>query len=730
MWLLPLSILGIVSLYCLYKKRFIISSILLGFCLGMILAIVSGIYAKSHQLKYIPDHTITVIGKVIELPVIKSDKQKFSLKVIKMDKEFHLKKLLVNWYNSDELLKSGQIWQFDLKLKPIHGYRNPGSFDYSKWLFRQGYDATGTVKKATLLQHQSDDINSKINNLRAEFSAFIQTSFSSGRVQSLIKALTIGDKSQISYEDSQLFQDTGTAHLIAISGLHIGLIAFIGVLFGRFLFLIFTQEKYNRFTYEALFAIIFSLSYALLAGFSIPTIRAFIMVATFSLASILKMNISRWQAWSIAMFIVLAFDPLSVLDIGFWFSFGAVAVLMFVFTGRNYGNNKFIAFIRAQVFILIGLMPLMVIIFGKVNFLTPIANLLVLPLASLLLIPLMFLSFFVYMISESFAQLLFSLVERIAEFLFLILDYLQQFNFFNLSITGITTITIVSLFVVTAILLLPQLFRWKYLVMILFIPLFLDKPKAIEEHQFQVNVLDVGQGLSVVIMTENHTMIYDTGAKYKTGFNLASTVVIPYLKTIGVTDVDKLILSHKDNDHAGSKDELIEAYENMKVYDVFGEYNHCDKKLHWQWDGVKFVILSPFNNFPYLGNNSSCVLKISSQYGSLLLTGDIEEPIEYRLTHHLTDKIESDVLLVPHHGSRTSSSQEFIHKVNPKVALNSSGYANQFNHPHPLIKQLYSDKGIQFFDTQTKGMIEVSFDNTGVNIEQYSDRNHHFWEVE
>ncbi len=729
-WLVVLVPVVIISCFLLIFKKIKIAKVVLAISLGCIYALGSGLVAKSHQLNFIPKSHISVIGQVSNLPIIKNDKIKFSFDIKQIDGIYNLNKLLVSWYKTDETVKAGQIWKFDLKLKPIHGYRNPGSFDYSKWLFRLGYNATATVKKAELIQEQSYDINSLINKLRASTSKLIENNFQSPRVQSLIKALTIGDKSQISYEDSQLFKDTGTAHLIAISGLHIGLMAFLGILFGRLIFVFFTDEKFNRFKYEAIFAIAFALFYALLAGFSIPTIRALIMVVAFSLAYALKKEISRWQAWSIAMLIVLLLDPLSVLDVGFWFSFGAVAVLMFAFTGRKPNNNKIHSFVKAQLVILIGLMPLMVIIFGQINLLTPIANLLVLPLASLLLIPLMFAAYFVYFISDSMAGYLFNTVEFLANRLFSILDYLQQFNFLTVAFTNINGLTILTLIVITFVLMLPKLFRWKYMVLLLILPLFLNEPDKLQEHEFQVNVMDVGQGLSVIIITKQHTLIYDTGAKYETGYNLASTVVIPYLLNKGIVNVDRLILSHKDNDHAGGVAELLTQYPNTETFDVKGQFNDCKKGTMWEWDQVKFEVLSPFTIEPYLGNNSSCVIKIFSQYGSMLLTGDIEEPVEYRLINHSSNKIKSDVLLVPHHGSRTSSSKNFIQKVSPKMVVNSSGYANQFNHPHPLIKQQYLKKGIEFYDTQNQGMIELLFNEKGINIKKYSEIKHRFWQVE
>ena len=725
--IVPVFIMGC---YFIFIKNIKPGLILLGVSLGLAYAVGFGLLAKSHQLSFIPENQITITGQVSSLPIIKNGKTRFSFKINNIAENFNVKTLIVSWYNTEEIVKAGDFWQFELKLKPIHGYKNPGSFDYSKWLFRQGYDATATVKKAKLVKDKSYNINSMINRLRASTARLIENNFQSPRVQALIKALTIGDKSQISYEDSQLFKDTGTAHLIAISGLHIGLIAFLGVLFGRLVFLLFTQEKFNRYKFEAIFAIMFAMFYALLAGFSIPTMRALIMVVTFSIAYALKKNISRWQAWSMALLFVLLIDPMSVLDLGFWFSFGAVAALMFAFTGRKNNNNKLHSFVKAQLIILIGLMPLMVIVFGQINLLTPIANLLVLPLASLLLIPLMFAAFLVYLFSGSMGLYLFSVVEKVSNVFFIILDYLQQFNFLTVSINSISMLSIIFLMFITFVLLLPKLFRWRYLSLLLLFPIYLNKPSKLIEGDFHVNVLDVGQGLSVVVKTKDHTLIYDTAAKYDTGFNLASTVVIPFLQSQGIKSIDKLILSHKDNDHAGGINELKEQYQEMQVYDVVGQYKDCKKGLSWQWNKVNFEVLSPFNIKPYLGNNSSCVLKIFSQHGSILLTGDIEDPVEYRLTHQKKNVVQSDVLLVPHHGSRTSSSKEFIKKVSPKIALNSSGYANQFNHPHPLIKKRYIDNKIKFYDTQDKGMIELLFTKEGINLRQYSDVNHHFWEID
>jgi competence protein ComEC len=727
-WVLPLLLTATVTLY-LCKPYPTALSFILAFCLAGCYGLFIGLSAKYHQLQVIPESSVTVVAKVTNLPVFSTDKVKFSAKVISNSADLHIKKILINWYANQQTIKPGQQWRFELKLRPIHGFSNPGTFDYSKWLFRHGYDATASVKSAELLKDQASDLNSIIHQSRQSIAQIIDQQLSTARAKALIRALTIGDKSQISLADSQLFQDTGTAHLIAISGLHIGLIAFLGVLLARMVFFIFANEKFNRAKIESIFAISFALIYALMAGLSVSTLRALIMVVVFSIAHINKQSLTQWQSWSIALLLVLIIDPFSVLDIGFWFSFTAVAVLIFAFNGRIQQKTKIQTFIKAQWLILLGLYPLMAMVFQRFNILTPIVNFIVLPLASLLLIPSIFVAFFVYLFSVKTAHYLFVVVEKLTQILFVVLDYMQQFKFLTISLNPLGKLGIFIMLLSALIMLLPAFFRRRILLIFLLIPLFFYKKPVLEAQAYNAYVLDVGQGLAVVIKTAKHSLIYDTGAKYDSGFSMASAVVIPFLQKKSINNPDRLILSHADNDHAGGFQELLSAYPDIEVFDVKGKFKGCKFPISWQWDGVDFSILSPFELLPYLGNNSSCVLKISSNNGSLLLTGDIEEPVEYRLTHQFEAQLKSDVLLVPHHGSRTSSSNDFINKVSAKIVLNSSGYDNQFNHPHPQIKQAYLQHNSQFYDTSNKGMISVKFQQSGIEVNQYNSDNPHFWHV-
>ncbi len=739
LWLPQLQIIGLyISLlivfvclvYAIYSKNtrpFL--SYFIVFLIGFSYAFVVAQSHKAHQLQVIPTQLVTVTGRVWELPDVTPKKTKFLLIVDNLEEDFPIRKLLLNWYETHNTIKPGQVWQFKLKMKPIHALYNPGSFDYSKWLFRQGIDAIATVKEGVLLEKFDNSLYSWVNAIRIKIAGVIKKHTDSPRVVSLLTALIIGDKSLISYEDSQLFQNTGTAHLIAISGLHIGLIAFIGLLIGRLFFSVFATQQCNRFVFEAIFSIGLALVYAVLAGFSIPTIRALVMVIVFALSYAFKSQIARWQAWSIALLVILVFDPLSVLDAGYWFSFSAVAVLMFAYSGKMFEKNKFLGFIKAQFIILIGLMPLMVVVFHQFNLLTPIANFLVLPLASLLLIPLLFLALFASLFSYSVAHFLFFAVEKTAHLFFLILDYLSEFSYLKITMPSYNPVYILVLVLMVIVLLLPRLFRWRPVVVILVAPLFFSASNGLGLGAFKIHVLDVGQGLSILVQTKNHSLVYDTGARYESGFSMAKAVVLPLMQSYGINKLDTLILSHADNDHAGGADEIIAKF-NPKVFDVMGQFQACQSPLSWQWNEVSFEVLSPLELLPYMGNNTSCVLKISSDKASVLLTADIEEPVEYRLLSLFPKKIISDVLIVPHHGSKTSSSQDFLTQVSPQYAINSSGYANQFRHPNKIIKARYLDNQVRFYDTQSDGMLSVVVAKNSVKVTSYLNENPHFWHVE
>ncbi|MCF6300014.1 MAG: DNA internalization-related competence protein ComEC/Rec2, partial [Proteobacteria bacterium] len=634
------------------------------------------------------------------------------------------------WYkqNSSQSFnfKPGQRWQLEVKLKPPVALSNPAGFDREKWLFRHRIDALGTIKSAQLLDDDPVKFMGKIHRWRYRISNLIDDAFEDPRSKGLILALSIGDKSKLDSTDYQLFQSTGTAHLIAISGLHIGIIAGFGLLLGKIFFRLFPSEKPNRILWQIAFSLLLAACYAALAGLSTPTVRALIMLVSYGVLRLGKRAVYGWDVWSVALIAVLIVDPLNVLDPGFWLSFGAVALLIYSYRGVKKANNIYYPFIKAQIVMLIGLLPISLLVFAELKLLAPLVNLIFIPLMSFLMVPILFISLFAGILLGHIPMLLINLMDSISQVMFYGLEWFANWEQANISFSISHWFHWLLLLSFSIIILSPKVMPQRWLAFLLLIPLFQQTGSKIEPADFKVNFFDVGQGLAVLIRTTNHVMIYDVGAKYDSGFNMSEAVILPYLVNQHIKKIDRLIISHQDNDHAGSVGELLKNISIEQHYDTSGGNQACITGTNWQWDGVSFEIISPYNLNPYFGNNSSCVVKISNRAHSILLTGDIEEAVEYRLTHQFSEKIQSNVLLVPHHGSKTSSSAEFIKTVNPSIAINSSGFLNPFKHPVKQVKQRYLDQNIAFYDTQDLGMIQLDFVEK-IKITSHRNQQTHIW---
>lgn len=676
------------------------------------------------------ESSIGFTAYVDNLPKYKNHSNQFSLTIIDGDLNTPIQRILATQYleKASREIVSGDRVLVNAKVKPADNFDNPGSYDFKKWMFRNNYDAVASIKSIKVLPEVCNKFSCNINRIRQKISFFIDNVIVDPKARGIIKALSIGDKSDIKDDVADVFATTGTAHLIVISGLHIGMVALLGILLGSVVFWCFPSQKFKRINYQAVFALSFAFLYALLAGFSIPTIRALIMLAVFFISVLYKTNLSRWSAWSISLVIVLVSDPLSVLDNGFWLSFVAVAFILFAFEGRKSETNKIKTISKAQAYVFIGLMPLVLLHFGQINLLAPIINLVIIPFASFILVPIVLLAMLFQFISGLVSAEIYFFAEI---FTLKTIKFLEFFSNNKSSFLqkSINPSSFWYVYILAILLLAPKLIRWKWMVLPLFL-LFLNKPKKhLENDEFIIQTFDVGQGLSLFVQTKNHSLIYDLGFISKTGFNTAKSVVIPYLKKLQVNSVDKIIFSHEDSDHIGGRDFFIQHIKTNKVYTTkkHEKYKQCTAPLSWNWDGVDFEVLSPYNLTPYLQNNSSCVIKIKSRYGSVLLTGDIEEAVEYRLVNQHKENIDVEVLFVPHHGSKTSSSKSFIEAVSPAYAINSSGFANQFNHPHPNIVNRYEKYGIKFIDTKHSGKVELSVNDEGINISEYKSSKIHLW---
>lgn len=679
----------------------------------------------------------TVDAVIIDLPVV--DTHKTSFKIQTREQQTFLVSHYSGYQNTltaQQLpdYQPGQYYRFELLIKPPHSTANGVGFDRERWLFRHGIDGIATIRQAqqldTIRLPLIQAIKVYINQWRQQISNQLDNHFVDERSNALIHALSIGDKSRFEPQDYRLFQASGTAHLIAISGLHIGMVAAIGAGLGWLLFTLFPQQRLPRPLLQVITGLSFALIYAGLAGFSVSTQRALIMLAVYGFFKWRRRSAYAWDVWSISLLSVLIIDPLNVLDAGFWLSFWAVAVLILAFQGRSSQHSKLIDFIKIQWLLLIGMMPLSLLQFGSLKVWAPLVNLMVIPIMTILMIPLLLLVLLLAGLSGHIPDFLIRYLNMICDLFWALLDQFAAFGGSAWSWPINSSLSFVVLTLAAIILLLPRALPHRYWAVLLIAIALWPSQTSLAPGQFKAEFLDIGQGTSVLISTQKHHLLYDVGARFPSGFNMADAVVLPLLNQQQIKHLDSVILSHKDNDHAGAYEPLSQAMSIGQTLSTDGRFIDCVVGQQWQWDGVDFMVLSPYNIQPYLKNNSSCVLKISTPQTSLLLTGDIEQAVEYRLTQQHPTELSADILLIPHHGSNTSSSAEFVATVNPKIAINSSGAYNQFQHPTAQVKRVYENLSIPIYDTQHSGRISLITplnSQTEPTIEQFRQQHPKIW---
>ena len=724
---------------------------------------------------------IIVSGRVLNIPAGDNKVQRFEFKV-----ESHRilngrvqsqatgvfpEKIRLSWYYGRKV-SAGDKWQLEIRLKPPHGFMNPGGFDYEAWLFQHGVQATGYVRKSSLNKREqvaSRSIDFFRQTLSQQIDALASRSPAEGvSLYPLVKALAVGDKSSITAQQWRVLANTGTSHLMAISGLHIGLASLFAYVLIRRLVPVFVM-KYMPAQHVALIGGMMSaLLYALVAGLSIPTQRAIIMLFVLSVMLLMRRNHRPLDALGFALVMVLLIDPVAVLSAGFWFSFSAVAVI-FISISRTQKSMDFDAtlwgrvkatlkqWLRLQLLISLFLLPLSLFMFQQASLVSPLANLLLIPYVSFLVVPLVLLAIIFSLFWASLSNLLFMLAAALLDFIWPLLSSLSSLPF-ALWVRG--DVGIFKLLAATAAMLLifyagqisAALFKrldkpqpayasgvFRLLACLLFVPLLMTAQPKLATGDFQLTMLDVGQGSAAVVQTRNHVMVFDAGAKFSDRLNAGSGVVIPYLRFQGIQNLDRLIISHGDADHIGGAQAIIDEYPEVFVIGRDIENLRASKKrlcaagFNWRWDAVNFAFLSPENtNLPPAGkgkrNNRSCVLQVTSNAGRVLFTGDIEKDVEQQLVENYGKQLASDILLVPHHGSKTSSSVVFMQAVNQKISLISVGYKNRYRLPDSRVVARYEAVGRELLQTSNSGAITIRLTaGSDFVIEKYRETAGKYW---
>jgi len=644
-------------------------------------------------------------------------------------------RLRLSWYdNYPKNLAPGQNWRLLVKLKRPWGMRNPGGFDYESWLFKQGIRARGYVRRSSDNRLMADTPwQAPLQRLRYVLLQRLQQELDGQPAAGVIIALALGVRDGISTEQWQVLQATGTNHLVAISGLHVGLVASLLFLMMRALWrrcarccLLLPAPKA-----ASLMALAGGLGYAALAGFSLPTQRAVLMLAVVLGANLWQRPIAPLRVLLTALWVVLLWQPTAVLSAGFWLSFTAVTVIIFGMGGRVGPSGLWWRWGRVQVLVALGLLPLLLLFFGKGSLSSPLANLLAVPLVSFVIVPLTLLGTLLLPLWSGAAEQLLHLAAMLVDMGWPALTWLTT------HIPSISSAapdwTLVPAMVGAIWLLMPRGWPLRGAGAVLLLPMLLVYPVSPPAGVAVVTLLDVGQGLSVVLRTRHHALVFDTGPHYRSGFNTGDAVLLPFLKAEGVMRLDTLIVSHGDNDHIGGARALLEGINTNQVLTSVPQKmawvanQPCRTGQHWQWDGVSFTMIHP-DKLPGMarGNNDSCVLMVTTGAQSVLLTGDIEAEAEREL---LADKVSlhAQVLIAPHHGSKTSSTQAFIEEVQPDWVLYPVGYRNRYGFPRPEVAQRYRSLGVHALQSYRSGAITFTLGNGPIRPQRYRQQAFRYW---
>ncbi|HIG79276.1 MAG TPA: DNA internalization-related competence protein ComEC/Rec2, partial [Cycloclasticus sp.] len=710
------------------------------FIFGFVWAAAYALSVQQSQLAVsLEGQEVWVTGKVVGLPVKEARSIRFLLQLdslaSKLNDQAYPRIIRLSWYGRGKVVRSGEKWRFLVKLKRPHGLANPHGFDYEKWLFQQRIGATGYVRKSDENQRIERASAWGFGHLRESLKEYLDQSLMASQHIGVIKALVLGDRSEINNTQWDVFRKTGTSHLIAISGLHIGLVS--ALIFGLVRWLVLRvpciRERATRS------AIIISLLvaglYAGLAGFSVPTQRALIMLSIVMAAVYWQRHYTPFHIISVALLAVLMLDPLALMSAGFWLSFGAVAVILYGLIGRMGKPDWIRQLLQIQCWVAIGLMPLGLYFFQQVSLVAPVANMLAVPFVSVLVVPLLLFALLMSLFSQFLGVKALLWVDSLIDLMWGVLERLSNLEFAFLAIPSASILSCLIAMLGVVLLLLPKGLMPKPIACGLFIPLLFPMQSGVlKDAEFNLLLLDVGQGLSAVIQTANHTLVFDTGASYSEKSNLASNVILPYLRGEHIRQVDTLVISHGDNDHAGGATTLLANVDvkniSSSVPELFPQVKatRCQEDTRWIWDGVAFEFLSPSRFGLFKGNNASCVLMVSSLNGRVLLPGDIERSAERSLLQYKAEQLKADVIVAPHHGSKTSSSERFIAAVDPDYVLFPVGYRNRFGFPKEQIVSRYSKRGVTSFNTANHGALSVKFlTNQRIEVESYRQAHSKFW---
>lgn len=629
-------------------------------------------------------------------------------------------KIQLQWYGPADRVKAGERWRLFIKLRQVHGVSNPGGFDLESWFLQQNIGATGTVRSGRLLPGQ----RAWLHRLRARLREHISQALPDAPYRGVIIALTIGDQGAIAPAQWQRFAATGVTHLISISGLHITLLAALAAGICNWIWrrIPWLATRFAAQRAALITGILTALCYCLLAGLAVPTQRTLFMLSVAALCLWRALPAASSAIWAAALLVTVVADPFSVLSVGFWLSYLTVGALLWAGGNKIGQEAPWKIWVNTQAAATLASAPLLLVVFGQLPLVSPLANAFAIPLVSILITPLALAG-----LADPTGYLLFA-----AERLFAATDYLLQWC------AALPTVTFnmpAKLALIPAafgilLLLLPRGIPGRSLGLICCLPLLIMPAGDIPQGQYRATVLDVDQGLAVLIETTGHRLLFDTGQLPN-----GEHVLLPAFRSKGIRRLDALILSHGDNDHIGAAAPLLSQMLVSKVWHGLPDdypwpaahqvKERCKAGQSWIWDGVTFTLLWPDPLYQASNDNArSCVLRVDNGRHSILIPADISTREEARLVEQGLG--QTNIVLAPHHGSKSASSMALVSQTSPRYAVFSAGYLNRFGHPKAEVTARY--RGVNAENLYTDASGALIFDvGDDIRLTRWRDKQARYW---
>jgi len=692
-------------------------------------------------------------GRVLGLPEATPRGQRFQFERAAGGAADWPHRLLLDWSarpgeTPPALLRGGDCVRLSARLFRPHGSLNPGGFDYEGWLLERGVRATGYVVQAPVLAADCPgSIRAGLDGLREVVRERLQRILADATYAGIAVALVVGDQNSIPPAQWTLFRTTGVTHLMSISGLHV-------TLFSSLVFLL-VQAAWRRMpglatrvparVAAALVGLVTAAAYVVIAGFGIPAQRTLYMLAVVALALVFGRLGSPSRTLAAALLLVVLIDPWAALAPGFWLSFGAVGALFFAAAGRLQPAPVWLEWTRAQWAVSFALLPALLIWFHEASLVAPLANAFAIPLISMVAVPALLGGAFFWL---DWPLHLGHAVIEATMFALQALAALPK-PVFHTAAPAWPAVLLAGIGIV--VLLLPRGVPARWLGAVLFLPLLFPRIETPAPGDWRLTVLDVGQGVAVLVRTARHTLLYDSGPRYASGEDAGRRVVAPYLHGQGIHRLDLLLISHDDNDHSGGALSLLASHVPARVLTSIAglpasrrdpdgqallaarpDAKACAAGQTWTWDDVRFEVLHPpahhYANPNFSDNDRSCVLRVVGRHGSALLTGDMARLAELTLVDTVSaETVRADFMLVPHHGSRSSSMPDVVARVAPRWALIPVGKRNAHGHPAPEVLARYRAIGAEILRTDRDGALDVATGVDGPRIETARVSARRYW---